>query len=154
MLWVKRFLNEFGYNQDRNIVYCNSQSIIYLSKNASFHSKSKHIDVRFVRDMQITWVDKIHTDKNKQDMITKVMIGDKHLFYKGRGAWWELPTSARIATGVVKRLLVFSILYVPSQEQQETTTWCCGGKWIFWPKFCLFICITHLDIFSGYLCLI
>lgn len=53
------------HDQDRNIVYCDSQSIIYLSKNASFHSKSKHIDVRFVRDMQITWVDKIHTDKNK-----------------------------------------------------------------------------------------
>lgn len=66
---VKMFLNEFGYNQDRYIVYYDSNSVIYLSNNASFHSKSKNIDVRYhcVRDVlesKSLELIKIHTDKN------------------------------------------------------------------------------------------
>lgn len=28
VLWVKRFLNELGYLQDRYVVYCDNQSIV------------------------------------------------------------------------------------------------------------------------------
>lgn len=37
ILWVKKFLNKFDYKQDRYMVYCYSQNVIHLSKNASFH---------------------------------------------------------------------------------------------------------------------
>lgn len=47
ILWMKRLLHELGQEQQKYIVHCNSQSTIHLSKNSSFHSRSKHIDVRY-----------------------------------------------------------------------------------------------------------
>ncbi|CAL9013346.1 unnamed protein product, partial [Prunus brigantina] len=47
MLWMKRFLQELGQEQHKYILHCDSQSAIHLSKNPSFHSRSKHIDVRY-----------------------------------------------------------------------------------------------------------
>ena len=46
MLWMKQFLQELGLMQDKYVVHCDSQSAIDLSKNATFHSRSKHIEVR------------------------------------------------------------------------------------------------------------
>ena len=47
ILWLKRFLYELGLVQGKYNLYCDSQSVIPLSKNSSFHSKSKHIDMRY-----------------------------------------------------------------------------------------------------------
>jgi hypothetical protein len=47
MLWMKRFLLELGVKQDEYVVFCDSQSAIDLSKNATYHSRTKHIDVRY-----------------------------------------------------------------------------------------------------------
>ena len=57
-------------------MYCDSQSVIHLTKNQIFHEKTKHIDVRmhFIRDV-ITQgaivVKKISTMDNLADMMTK-----------------------------------------------------------------------------------
>ena len=85
MLWTKRFLNEIGVKQDRYIVHCDSQSAIHLSKNSSFHSRSKHIDVRYhwVRDVlesKSLELTKIHTERNVADMMTKVGSKEKHVY--------------------------------------------------------------------------
>jgi len=66
---MKRFPRQLGVNQNNYIVYCDSQSAIHLSKNPSFHSKSKHIDVRYhwirnILDEKLLQLEKIHTDKN------------------------------------------------------------------------------------------
>lgn len=37
LLWMKKFLHELGVNQDRYVLFCDSQSAIYLSKNPTFH---------------------------------------------------------------------------------------------------------------------
>ena len=47
MLWMKRFLLEFGLSQEEYIVLCDSQNALNLSKNATYHSRTKHIDVRY-----------------------------------------------------------------------------------------------------------
>ena len=47
MLWMKRFLQYLGFKQDENVVYCDSQSALDLSKNSMYHSRKKHIDVRY-----------------------------------------------------------------------------------------------------------
>jgi ATP-binding cassette subfamily B (MDR/TAP) protein 1 len=47
LLWLVRFLLELGMQQEDAIVFCDSQSAIDLSKNAAYHSRTKHIDVRF-----------------------------------------------------------------------------------------------------------
>ena len=47
MLWLKRFLQELGLKQDGYVVNCDSQNAINLSKNSVYHSRSKHIEVRY-----------------------------------------------------------------------------------------------------------
>ena len=52
-LWLKNFLHELGLKKETYVLYCDSQSAIRLSKNSTFHSRSKHIDVRYhwIHDM-------------------------------------------------------------------------------------------------------
>ncbi|BAT98199.1 hypothetical protein VIGAN_09183800, partial [Vigna angularis var. angularis] len=52
------------------------QSTIHLTKNPMFHSRSKHIDVRYhwireALDEKKLKIEKIHTDLNWSDMMTK-----------------------------------------------------------------------------------
>lgn len=47
MLWIQRFLGELGIKQDKYVLYCDSQSAIHLAKNPAFHSRTKHIDLRY-----------------------------------------------------------------------------------------------------------
>ena len=82
MLWLKRFLQELGLKQDGYVVNCDSQSAIDLSKNSMYHSRSKHIEVRYnwlrlVIEQQSFKLEKIHTDKNLVDMLTKVVSREK-----------------------------------------------------------------------------
>ena len=76
MLWMKCFIQELGFKQQRYVIYCNNQSAIHLGKNATFHSKTKHIDVKYhwLRDAlndELFELEKIHTDHNGFDMLSK-----------------------------------------------------------------------------------
>ena len=68
--------------QDGYVVNCDSQNVIDLSKNSVYHSYSKHIEVRYnwlrlVIEQQIFELEKIHTDENPADMLTKVVSREK-----------------------------------------------------------------------------
>ncbi|CAA0842056.1 Unknown protein [Striga hermonthica] len=68
--------------QERYDIHCDSQSALDLSKNAMYHSRTKHIDVRYhwlsqVVEEQQFKLEKIHTDENPADMMTKVVTGGK-----------------------------------------------------------------------------
>ena len=81
----KAFFRELGLKQDEFMVYCGSQSVIDLSKNATYHSRTKHIKVRnhWIRDaaeMKRFQLKKIHTNKNATDMMTKVIPKQKLKF--------------------------------------------------------------------------
>ena len=59
-------------------MFCDSQSAIHLAKNQVYHARMKHIDVRyhFVREIieeGEVLVQKIKTDDNPADMLTKVV---------------------------------------------------------------------------------
>jgi len=76
MLWVKKFLQELGFSQERYVLLCDSQSAIHLGKNSTFHLKSKHIDVRYhwIRDVlndKLLELEKVHVDENGFDRMTK-----------------------------------------------------------------------------------
>ena len=47
LLWLKKFLQELGFRQDNYSLLVDSQSAIHLGQNPTFHSRSKHIDVRY-----------------------------------------------------------------------------------------------------------
>ena len=58
------------------------KSAIYLGKNSSYHSRTKHIDVRYhwIRDVvssKLLKLEKIHTDDNRSDMMTKILPSEK-----------------------------------------------------------------------------
>ena len=76
--------------KERYVLHCDRQSAIYLSKNSTFHSRSKHIDVRYhwirdVMELNSLQLEKIHTDDNyhPSDMRTKALFKDKHEMCRG-----------------------------------------------------------------------
>ncbi|CAL9012342.1 unnamed protein product [Prunus brigantina] len=97
ILWMKRFLQELGQEQHKYILHCDSQSAIHLSKNPSFHSRSKHIDVRYhwIRDVlesKKLQLEKIHADDNSSDMMTKSLPKDKYEFCRRAAGLLEPST--------------------------------------------------------------
>ena len=97
LLWMEKFLQKLGLNQEKFILYCDNQSAIHLSKNSAFHSRSKHIDVRYhwIRDaleMKIFLLEKIHTDDNGSDMMTKALTSEKLMFCSEQAGLFSCPT--------------------------------------------------------------
>ena len=78
LLWLKKFVNELGFDQEKYVLFCDNQNAIRLSKNASFHLRSTHIDVHYhwIRDVlnsKQMQLEKVHTNDNGADMLTKVV---------------------------------------------------------------------------------
>ena len=76
LLWLKNFLRELGCSQERYGLLCDSQSAIHFGTHPTFHSKSKHIDVRYHRlldvlDEKLIELEEVHMDDNVIDMMTK-----------------------------------------------------------------------------------
>ncbi|MCO5562441.1 hypothetical protein L7F22_016069 [Adiantum nelumboides] len=75
-IWLGRLVVDLGVKVDMSELYCDSQSAIQLAKNPVFHSKTKHIDVKYhfirkvLEDKQIQLM-KIHTKDNPADLLTK-----------------------------------------------------------------------------------
>jgi len=87
LLWMKKFLKELGLSQEKYVLYCDSQNAIHLSKILTFHSRSKHIDVQYhwIRDaleVKQLSLEKIHTDQNGSDMMTKILPTGKYVICK------------------------------------------------------------------------
>ena len=71
-----------GHPQKDIYLFTDSQSVIHLAQNSTLHSKTKHIQLRchFIRsileDGQLK-LEKIHTNDNPIDMLTKVVTREK-----------------------------------------------------------------------------
>ncbi|KAG8480861.1 hypothetical protein CXB51_025485 [Gossypium anomalum] len=75
-IWLKGLFSELNEDLQINIVFCDSQSAIFLTKDQMFHERTKHIDVwyHFVHDIIARGdivVSKISTHENPTDMMTK-----------------------------------------------------------------------------------
>ena len=46
-LWLKGLFGELSYQLQMSTLFCDSQSVIFLSKDQMFHDRMKHIDVRY-----------------------------------------------------------------------------------------------------------
>ena len=78
LLYSRQWLDDLGVGQKQVTMFCDSQSAIHLAKNQVYHARTKHIDVRyhFVREIIEeggVLVQKIKTDDNPTDMLTKVV---------------------------------------------------------------------------------
>ena len=76
VIWLGRLVTDLGIKEQVPMLHCDSQSAIQLARNPLYHSKTKHVDVRyhFIREMleekQIQLV-KVHTTENPADLLTK-----------------------------------------------------------------------------------
>jgi len=82
MVWLRSFMKELGKEQDNSKLFNDSQSAIHLAKNATFHSRTKHIDIKyhFIRSLLedgLFTLQKINTRDNPADMFTKVVTVEK-----------------------------------------------------------------------------
>eukprot|EP00253_Pinus_taeda_P008900 PITA_08900 len=82
MIWLQRFMGELGKKHDMGTLYNDSQSAIHLAKNSTFHSRTKHIQLRYhlirsvLEDGELK-LEKIHTSQNLANMLTKVITREK-----------------------------------------------------------------------------
>ena len=76
MIWLNSFLDELGKKQELVILHSDSQSAIFLAKNSNFHSKLKHIQMRYhficylIKD-KLVMLEKICGFKNPANIVTK-----------------------------------------------------------------------------------
>jgi hypothetical protein len=82
-LWLKSFLDEIrGKSEGPLRMNCDNQGAIALAKDNKFHSRTKHIDLRYhfireaVEDEKIN-VTYIPTDQNTADILTKALAKGK-----------------------------------------------------------------------------
>ena len=86
MIWLQRFMDELGKKHDMGTLYSDIQSSIHLAKNSSFHSRTKHIQLKYhfiwsvLEDGQLK-LEKIHTSQNPVDILTKVLTREKLRFF-------------------------------------------------------------------------
>jgi len=78
LIWLQGLLTNLGFIQERCALYSDSQSAIHLAKNSAFHSRTKHIGLRyhFIRSLledEVLTLIKIQGSKNPTDMLTKVV---------------------------------------------------------------------------------
>ena len=68
--------------KQRYMILCVNESAIHFAKNSMFRKRTKHIDVRYhwIRDAiedKMFELDKVHTNDNGSDMLTKVLASEK-----------------------------------------------------------------------------
>ena len=74
MNWVR--------NMIWGMLYKDRQSAIHISNNSAFHSRTKHIHLKYhsiwsvLEDVELK-MEKIHTSQNPADMLTKVVTREK-----------------------------------------------------------------------------
>jgi hypothetical protein len=87
-IWLQILCSGIGFIQQAVRIDCDSQSAIFLAKNLTYHSKTKHIDIQyhFVRDMveeKKLLLMKVDTLKNVADSLTKYLSTKKFSWCRG-----------------------------------------------------------------------
>ncbi|GJW92980.1 putative ribonuclease H-like domain-containing protein [Tanacetum coccineum] len=91
VLWIQNQMLDYGFNFMNTKIHIDNESTICIVKNPVYHSKTKHIEIRhhFIRDSyekKLIRVEKIHTDFNVADLLTKAFDGPR-LYLECIGAW-------------------------------------------------------------------
>jgi hypothetical protein len=87
-IWLQIFCSGIWLVKKYVRIYCDSQSAIFLVKNPTYHSKTKHIDVQyhFVRDMVEDKKElfmKGDSLENVADSLTKYVSTKKFSWFRG-----------------------------------------------------------------------
>jgi hypothetical protein len=87
-VWLQILCSGIGLVQQVVMIDCDSQCAMFLVKNLTYHSKTKHIDVQyhFVRDMveeKKVLLMKVDTLRNVADSSTKSVSTEKFSWCRG-----------------------------------------------------------------------
>ncbi|GJV05787.1 putative ribonuclease H-like domain-containing protein [Tanacetum coccineum] len=114
VLWVQNQLLDYGFNFMNTKIHIDNESTICIVKNPVYHSKTKHIEIRhhFIRDCyekKLIKVEKIHTDLNVADLLTKPFDGPRfnflvHVFLCFRLILAGIAWICRCVEGVIRSL--------------------------------------------------
>ena len=79
---MKKFIDELGIQREEIRLHYDNQSVIHLAKNATYHSRTTHIQRRYrwIRERVeggVFVVMKVHTAENGSDMLTNVLSAKK-----------------------------------------------------------------------------
>lgn len=83
-VYLQRFVRELGFSDLANLfVHCDNQSSLKLAENPTYHSRSKHIDIKhhFVREMiqdKSFNLKYVPTNNQIADFLTKGLTKIKH----------------------------------------------------------------------------
>ncbi|GJU90846.1 putative ribonuclease H-like domain-containing protein [Tanacetum coccineum] len=82
VLWVQNQLLDYGFNFMNTKIHIDNESTICIVKNPVYHSKTKHFEIchHFIRDCyekKLISMEKIHTDLNVADLLTKPFDGPR-----------------------------------------------------------------------------
>ncbi|GJX84341.1 putative ribonuclease H-like domain-containing protein [Tanacetum coccineum] len=109
VLWVQNQLLDYGFNFMNTKIHIDNESTICIVKNPVYHSKTKHIEIRhhFIRDCyekKLISVEKIHTDLNVADLLTKPFDGPRfnYLVVSIVKQFWQTATAKTIADGTLE----------------------------------------------------
>ncbi|KAE8662902.1 Surfeit locus protein 2, putative isoform 3 [Hibiscus syriacus] len=99
-------LEELGKKQENNVLYCESKCVIHLAKNSSFHSRTKHIQLRyhFIQSLledEILKFEKINGAQNPTDILTKTVTTDKLKLCSASVAMLDLPETVALVEDIV-----------------------------------------------------
>ena len=81
IIWME-FIRELVIRQEEIVLHLDNQNAIHLARNATYHSRTKHIQRMYhwlregVEEKEFSMM-KIHTTENGSDMLTKVLSADK-----------------------------------------------------------------------------
>lgn len=90
IVWMKKVLKELGVGQENFVIFCENHSAIHLGKNPTFDSRTKHIEVQhhWIWDelkTKLFSLEKIHTNENDSDIMTKTLPMTKMINCKKKG---------------------------------------------------------------------
>ncbi|GKA29220.1 putative ribonuclease H-like domain-containing protein, partial [Tanacetum coccineum] len=82
VLWIQNQMLDYGFNFMNTKIHIDNESTIFIVKDPVYHSKTKNIEIRhhFIRDSyekKLIRVEKIHTDFNVADLLTKAFDGPR-----------------------------------------------------------------------------
>lgn len=86
-IWLKKLLQEICFFQDKYLLFCDSQGVIHLGKNSTFHNRFKNIDVRYhwiqdLSDVRLLELDKVHIYNGVHIMTKALPIWKFETFYE------------------------------------------------------------------------
>ncbi|MCO5579654.1 hypothetical protein L7F22_033511 [Adiantum nelumboides] len=80
-IWLGPLVTDLEIKEETPMLHCDSQSAIQLAHNPVYHSKTKHVNVKYhfiremVEDKQVQLV-KFNITENPTDLLTKGFVGE------------------------------------------------------------------------------